>query len=64
LKLKRDRKETSRTLFEVLNSDTWMRPSLEEFGKKAIQIIFSPFVMLRLMDLNGGKLNYEAIELI
>jgi hypothetical protein len=41
-----------------------MWPALEEYGKTALKTVFSPFVMLRLMDLNGEKLNYEAIELI
>jgi hypothetical protein len=64
IRSKKKRKETSRTFFERLNSDTRIRPALEEYGKNQMKIVFSPFAMLRLMDLNGGKLNYEAIELI
>ena len=64
LKSKGERKKTLGTFFDALNCDIRMRLSLEEFGKKAMQIFFSPFAMLRLMYLNGGKLNYEAIELI
>jgi hypothetical protein len=61
---KKDRRQTSRIFFDGLNADTRIRPALEEYGKNAMKIVFSPFAMLRLMDLNGGKLNYEAIELI
>jgi hypothetical protein len=43
-----------------------MEELLVEYGKNHLyqNAVFDPFSVLRMMDLEGGKLNYEAIGLL
>jgi hypothetical protein len=42
---KKDRRQTASVFFDGLNADTWIRPTLEEYGKNATTIVFSPFAV-------------------
>jgi hypothetical protein len=62
---KKKKKKLANELFSSLARDDRMEDLLVGFGKNYLrQNVFDPFSVLRLMDLEGGKLNYEAIGLL
>ena len=55
------RKKLLFTFIEQLCANEHIDSVIMEYSKKRLSDkVFSPFNILRLMDLNGGKLNYEA----
>ena len=62
---RKKKKKLANELFSSLQTDDRMEDLLVGFGKNYLrQNVFDPFSVLRLMDLEGGKLNYEAIGLL
>jgi uncharacterized protein YuzB (UPF0349 family) len=51
--------------FATLENDPNMKEMMVTYGKMCYcQNISNPFAVLCKMDLEGGKLNYEVIELL
>jgi hypothetical protein len=62
---RKKKKALAKQFFVCLNEDTIFGEMIVEYGKDFLRNnVFDPFSVLRLMDLEGGKLNYEAIGLL
>eukprot|EP00978_Attheya_sp_CCMP212_P007077 scaffold16508_cov35-Attheya_sp.AAC.2 len=59
------KKKLAKQFFSTLQNDAEMEELIVDFGKNHLrQNVFDPFSVLRLMDLEGGKLNYESMGLL
>ena len=64
-KKKKKKKVLSKELFSALEKYTCFGEMMVEYGKNHYRTKgFDPFLVLCMMDLEGGKLNYEAIGLL
>jgi hypothetical protein len=62
---KKKKKVLSQEFFSALEKDTCFGERIVEYGKNHYRTkVFDPFSVLRMMDLEGGKLNYDAIGLL
>jgi hypothetical protein len=62
---RKKKKAMASELFTTLEDDLDMKEKMLTYGKMHFRKnVFNPFAVLRKMDLEGGKLNYEAIELL
>jgi hypothetical protein len=57
------KKKLAKEFFSTLQKDTAMEETIVE-RKHLCDDVFDPFSVLWIMDLEGGKLNYEAIGLL
>jgi hypothetical protein len=64
-KSRKKKKAMASEFFKTLEDDPDMMEQMLTYGKAHLRKnVFNPFAVLRKMDLEGGKLNYEAIELL
>ena len=64
-KSRKKKKAMASEFFTTLEDDPDMKEQMLTYGRMHFRKnVFNPFSVLRKMDLEGGKLNYEAIELL